>query len=260
MQTSSGLVIAILQARMNSSRLPGKVLRPVNGRPLIEWQIRRIQESKHISKLVLATSADESDDDLNDFVIQLGVQTHRGSMDDVASRFKGFLEIEKPEIFLRLTADCPLVMPTLIDEMLQEFKQKRCDYLSNTMAPTFPDGLDIEIIRTKTFLDLDFSQMNPQEREHVTLRINRYPEQFNLVNFYSKSDLSDQRWTVDYQEDLDFISQIFAYFSGKEAIFNLEEVLNFLKENPDIRNKLSGKMRNISLVSDDNLKGGGANK
>ena len=232
----------------------------MNGRPLIEWQIRRIQESKFISKLILATSTDESDDDLNDFVIKLGVQTHRGSMDDVASRFKGILEIEKPEIFLRLTADCPLVMPTLIDEMLEKFKQKRCDYLSNTMVLTFPDGLDIEIIRTETFLGLDFLHLNPQEKEHVTLRINRYPEQFKLVNFYSETDLSDQRWTVDYQEDLDFISQIFSYFSGKEAIFNLEEILSFLEENPDIRNKLSGKMRNISLVPDDNLKGGGSNK
>ena len=104
MQTAGGGVIAILQARMNSSRLPGKVLRPVNGKPLIEWQIRRIQESKFISKLVLATSTDGSDDDLNDFVIQLGVQTHRGSMDDVASRFKGILENEKYDMFLRLTA------------------------------------------------------------------------------------------------------------------------------------------------------------
>ena len=260
MQTAGGGVIAILQARMNSSRLPGKVLRPVNGKPLIEWQIRRIQESKFISKLVLATSTDGSDDDLNDFVIQLGVQTHRGSMDDVASRFKGILENEKSDMFLRLTADCPLVMPNLMDEMIEEFRGRQCDYLSNTIEPTFPDGLDVEVVRTKTFLDLDFLDLNPKEKEHVTLRINRHPEQFNLVNFFSKNDLSDQRWTVDYQEDLDFISQIFAYFRGKEAMFKLEDVLSFLEKNPAIRNKLSGKMRNISLAPDDNLEGDGANK
>ena len=239
-------VVAVLQARISSSRLPRKVLSPINGEPMIRWQIERIKRAALINHLVVATSKDSSDDPLASYIESIGVEVIRGDLEDVYSRFVNALETRRSDAFIRLTADCPLVMPTLIDEMIEEFFHLNVDYLSNTLPPTFPDGLDIEIVSTEAFGRLAALELTAFEREHVTPGICQRPDLFRLANFEHDPDLSAGRWTVDYQEDLDFVSQIFGEFTGREASFEMEDVIRFLKANPDIRNQISGTMRNVS--------------
>jgi spore coat polysaccharide biosynthesis protein SpsF len=239
--------MAILQARMSSSRLPGKIMSPINGTPMIGLQIQRIRRARSIDQLIVATTDNPTDDVLALYLQSIGVDIYRGSLEDVYSRFVGVLETHESEVLLRLTGDCPLVMPELIDQMVEDFLSKDLDYISNTLKPTFPDGLDIEIISTSAFSRLANYELSDLEREHVTMGLYRRPSVFSLANFENGRDLSEERWTVDYAEDFDFVAEIFAGFKGCEASFGLDDVLRFLKENPEIRNKISGRMRNVAL-------------
>lgn len=231
---------------MSSSRLPGKVLRQINGRPMIEWQISRILKS-NIEKIILATSNDDTDDELVKAVEDLGIFVFRGSLKDVHSRFVTILQRDSPDYFLRLTGDCPVVMPNLINEMISDFETGRFDYLSNINPPTFPDGLDIEIISRQSFLEFSKLDLTEDEREHVTLGIRQRPRDFKIGNFVNQRDLSKMRWTVDYEEDFNFISKIFEYFSGREAEFTIDEIVKALDTGKVPDNVISPEFRNISV-------------
>lgn len=236
--------LAILQARMSSTRLPGKVLMPINGKPMLYWQIARIRESKSIDQLIVATSTDVSDDSLYRYLLKEGVEVFRGSLDDVLSRFIVIAKQNNPSTIIRLTGDCPLVMPQLLDEMIKKFNNSDIDYLSNALEPTFPDGLDIEIMRASALVALAKYDLTEFEREHVTVGIHERREVFNCRNFSNLEDLSDKRWTVDHPEDLDFVRQVFGAFKGREAVFTTEEVLEFLEKNPGVSSAISAARRN----------------
>lgn len=238
--------LVILQARMGSSRLPGKVLRKINGRPMIEWQIRRIQKSG-VEKIVLATSDDEIDDELSIVVGKLGIEVFRGSPTDVHSRFVRILEAHNPDYFIRLTGDCPVVMPDLINRMVTEFELWKLDYLSNTNPPSFPDGLDIEVISTKPFLEFSKCDLTDEEKEHVTIFMRKSSNQLKSKNFESKKDYSRKRWTVDYEEDFNFIKNIFHYFAGSETIITMNDILQAIDSKSVPDNLISYKYRNIAL-------------
>jgi spore coat polysaccharide biosynthesis protein SpsF len=233
---------------MSSSRLPGKVMAVVNGQPLIYWQIRRIQKAKEISKLVIATSTDGSDAVLVDYVLSLGVAAEKGPLDDVFLRFLNII-LDNPDhsVIVRLTGDCPLTMPSLLDEMIQEFAEGDYDYYSNCVPPTFPDGLDIEIFTKEAFISLSRQNLTVQEREHVTLGFRNYPNLFKVGNKSNRVDLSDMRWTVDYEEDLEFIKSVFRVCQGREDTINLPQMLELLENNPNLETRLSGNLRNIAL-------------
>jgi len=247
MNSESDGVLAILQARMTSTRLPGKVMAIVNGKPMIEWQIQRILKSQVVEKLVVATSIDKSDDVLVEHLQSLGVDVYRGELQDVFSRFALVLESENFDTFFRLTADCPLVMPAMIDEMASYYFSHEFDYLSNFDPPTFPDGLDIEIVSTRAYLRLKSLTLTSLELEHVTIGLRKRSNEFKIGNFMSPVDLSSMRWTVDYPEDLLFISKIFREFIGKETSFDYDDILDFLRDNPNVQNKISGSKRNVAL-------------
>lgn len=238
---------AILQARMSSSRLPGKVMLQINGEPMIYRQIDRIRQASVIDELIVATSTDSSDDPLVEFLEVKGIKVFRGSLDDVLSRF---LEIESetnPTAIIRLTGDCPLVMPELIDKMVVQFYESNVDYLSNTLKPTYPDGLDVEVIRPSAFEELAAFDLSGAEREHVTLGIYSRPTLFKLENYCGSENLSQKRWTVDYLEDLMFVRQIFSAFEGRESTFTFEDVLLLLTNYPELRSAISADRRNEQL-------------
>lgn len=226
--------LAILQARMSSKRLPGKVFKEVNGKPMIYWQIQRILKSKKVSKLVVATSDDRTDDVLAEYLGSINCDFVRGPLDDVLARFIKVEEIYKPEVIIRLTADCPLVMPNLIDSMLEKFCELKVQYLSNVIELTYPHGLDIEIIKAGTFSKLTNFNLSISEREHVTLGILNRLDQFSSFSVVHGSNLSSYRWTVDTKEDLAFIKGIFKEFQDKETKFNFEDLLDYFKENPGL--------------------------
>jgi spore coat polysaccharide biosynthesis protein SpsF len=240
--------LVILQARMNSSRLPGKVMLELNGHPMIYWQIQRILQSELIENLVVATSIDSSDDVLVDFLNEQDVAVFRGSLNDVHSRYLAIVNLN-PSVntLVRLTADCPLVMPDLLSEMLRQFNDSNFDYLTNCINPTYPDGLDIEIFSRDSFLRMSLGNLSNQEKEHVTLRFRLRPQDFLMGETRHSTDLSIMRWTVDYKEDFEFVRGVFGNFVGHESTFTLEDVLNLLQSHPELNTQLPGTLRNIAL-------------
>lgn len=234
---------------MSSSRLPGKVLKEINGMPMIYWQLNRIAKARSVDKIVVATSTDTSDNPLAEFLISQKVDFVRGSLSNVKERFDLALREFPADSFIRLTGDCPLVMPSLIDQLAANFDSAEVDYLSNTIIPTFPDGLDIEIVASDAFKRLGDNGLSKAEMEHVTYGLYSRLGKFRVQNFANTQDLSDLRWTVDYQEDLDFVRQVFKHFQGKETSFTYDDLMFLLRENPALKSRIDGSRRNESLIS-----------
>jgi spore coat polysaccharide biosynthesis protein SpsF len=234
---------------MSSRRLPGKVLCEINGKPMIYWQLQRIYRAKNVDKVIVATSTDTTDDPLVDFLISEEVLYVRGSLDNVKERFDDVIAQFPSDSFIRLTGDCPLVMPSLIDDLVDAFQEANVDYLSNTIKPTFPDGLDIEVVKTEAFRKLDNTSLSKAEIEHVTYGLYSRTGQFTIQNFVNSQDLSNLRWTVDYQEDLEFVRDVFSYFTGREDSFNLIELLDYLGNNRELKSTIDANRRNESLIA-----------
>ena len=222
--------LAILQARMGSSRLPGKVLREINSFPMIYWQLKRIEQSTYLDRIIVATSNDPSDDVLCNFLAKEGFNYYRGSLTNVFSRFSDLNSTFQPINIIRLTADCPLIMPRMIDDMLEEFESSQFDYFSNSVTPTFPDGLDIEIFTSYALKRLEAAELTQDELEHVTLGFLSRRNDFRIANFANDIDLANLRWTVDYDDDLRFVRDVFETFKGRELVFGTSDVLDEIKQ------------------------------
>ena len=240
-------VLGILQARMSSTRLPGKVLAPIEGIPMIGHQLARLSRARLIDELVVATSSEVSDDELTEYVEALGVRVFRGSREDVLDRFINVIESCNPDIVVRLTADCPLTSPAVIDQIISKFQGSNLDYLSNTLTPTYPDGLDVEVVRPQVLEWVAENSSDPHEREHVTLGVYRMPEQFKVSNYSDSSDHSDLRWTVDTPEDLDFVREIYRHLYAENPAFEYQDVLRLLDNYPELSRTSADAVRNAAL-------------
>jgi len=253
------VVIAILQARLGSKRLPGKVLLPLHGAPMLQRQIERILSSRKIDRLVLATSTAEADDALVKLACELSLECFRGSLDDVLDRFYQAALPHHPKHIVRLTGDCPLVDPEIIDAVVQKHLDDGNDYTSNGLPPTFPDGLDVEVMKF-TALEIAWQRAKKKsEREHVTLFLYSHPEEFRLGNVRSTVDHSSMRWTVDMKEDYQFVSAVYEELYDRNPRFRYNDILALLKSRPELSAVNFGIMRNeglaISLKMDADLKG-----
>jgi len=226
----------ILQARMTSNRLPGKVVMLLNNKPMIERQILRIKKSSKISSICVATSTHESDNPIVGICESLGVDIHRGSLDNVFSRFAEVVGASNEEHIVRLTADCPLFSSDLFEEMLSVYLNSNLEYYSNTMTRTYPRGLDIEIFKADVILKLSKTELLVSEKEHVTLAIYSRPDTFRIANHAQKIDLSLHRWTVDTERDYDFMKWLYTNFVGREELFNQQDILNLLNIFPSKKN------------------------
>lgn len=193
--------VAIIQARMSSSRLPGKVLMPIAGMPSILLMCARVRRARSIDAICLATSVDPTDEPLAEAVAAAGIAVHRGSLDDVLDRFAGAAREQGAEIVVRLTGDCPLIDPEVIDRVVGLVAQG-CDYASNSDPPAFPDGLDVEAMTAAALEAAAAEARLGSEREHVTPFIRNHPERFRAGHLGAAVDLSALRWTVDYPDDL----------------------------------------------------------
>jgi spore coat polysaccharide biosynthesis protein SpsF (cytidylyltransferase family) len=247
-------VLAIVQARMSSSRLPGKVLMPILGKPMLFRQIERINRSKQINMVAVATSKDSSDDLLFNRCSEEEIFCYRGSLNDVLKRFVEVVEIFNPEIVVRLTGDCPLTDPILIDELIKKFKSGDYDYISNCSPPSYPDGLDVEVMSVDCLKDANKRALLPSDREHVTLYIRQNPDLYRLYNKSSTVDLSKLRWTVDELEDFVFVNRIYQALYPKKSDFNSNDILNLLNQDKTlvtINNKFKrGEGAAKSLLAD----------
>jgi len=233
------LNLVVLQARMSSTRLPGKVMSQINGHPMIYWEISRISKAKLVNKTVVAISDQSSDDILANYLESIHQEYIRGSLDNVLGRYVKAEENYNPSAIIRLTADCPLVMPELIDQYLEIFHKSDFDYLSNTLELSYPDGLDIEIIKPGIFKKLLEFNLSEEEKEHVTLGIYSRKDKFRTHNVSNKTNISDFRWTVDTLDDLVFVKSVYAHFESKEMNFTFEDVLKYVTDNPNLNRIMS---------------------
>lgn len=227
-------VVAIVQARSSSSRLPGKVLMPILGKAMILRQLERIQCVPKLSKIVVATSEEASDDTLAAMLAQQCISCYRGSLDDVLNRYYEAAKINSAEHIVRLTGDCPLIDPDVIDRVIATHLREGNDYTSNTIFPTFPDGLDVEVISLETLENAWQYAKLPSEREHVTPYILKHPEKFKLENVSNDKDLSSLRWTVDEAEDFELITAIYKNLYSLNPLFTTADILSFLGTQPEL--------------------------
>jgi glutamate-1-semialdehyde 2,1-aminomutase len=223
-------VVAIVQARMNSTRLPKKVMKPINGIPLIELLLTRLARATEIDQIVVATSTDKCNSELATHVENLGYQCFRGSEDDVLDRYAAAAALHKADIIVRITGDCPLIDAGLVDEAIRLFRLAKVDYLSNTTPVSYPDGLDTEVFSFQALERAARESLNAFDREHVTPYLRR-SELFSQAAMTNEEDLSKLRWTVDEPADFEVISEIFGHFAP-QIHFSWEEVLAFQKSQP----------------------------
>jgi len=227
-------VVAIIQARMGSTRLPGKVLLDLAGEPVLARVVNRTQRATTLDEIVIATTTESRDEAIVELCSSRGWAHFRGSEDDVLDRYYQAAKKHHADIVVRITSDCPLIEPEIIDKVVQEFleRQPEVDYASNTWPQrTFPRGLDTEVMRIDVLERAWREDHNPAWREHVTPYIYRNPDRFRLHNVINPVDYSAMRWTVDTPEDLAFVRRIYDYFGHDR--FSWREVLKVLEEHPE---------------------------
>jgi spore coat polysaccharide biosynthesis protein SpsF len=229
------MILAILQARLSSSRLPGKVLKPILGMPMLVLQIQRIKRVTLINNLLVATSKEHADNSIDEICKVNGVDCFRGELNDVLDRYFQAASPYSPEHIVRLTGDCPLADPILIDEVIEFYLSGNFDYVSNALYPTYPDGLDVEIFRFSCLQQAWKEAKLPSQREHVTSFIHQQPERFKIGNYNNLTDCSHLRWTVDEQLDFDVISKIYESLYPENPEFTTSEILRFLDQNPELK-------------------------
>ena len=224
-------VLAIVQARMGSTRFPGKVLKTVNGKSLIEILFHRLSNSKKIDKIILATAKNKENDILVETVIKLGYDVFRGSENDVLDRYYQAAKQYKPETIVRITGDCPIIDPQLVDNVIKLFQEKNVDYVTNGNPPTYPDGLDTEVFSFSALEAAQNHATKSYDREHVTSFIYTN-SRFKCANYSNIDDYSTERWTVDEPEDFSVVSNIIKHFSP-DLDFFWKEVLELKQSYPE---------------------------
>ena len=239
-------VIAIVQARMGSTRLPGKVMKPIHGVPMIGLLLARLSRSQEIDQIIVATSVDERNKPLADHVNQLGYSCEIGSEHDVLDRYFQAAGKHGADVVVRITGDCPLVDPALVDEVIRGFKTAKVDYFSNIDPPTYPDGLDIEVFSFAALEKAASLAKDAHEREHVTPYLRENPS-LTRAAIRNEQDLSALRWTVDEPSDFTLIEKIFEHFHPRTD-FTWSEVLALEQQNPVFFTVNKNIMRNEGLT------------
>jgi glutamate-1-semialdehyde aminotransferase/spore coat polysaccharide biosynthesis protein SpsF (cytidylyltransferase family) len=225
------VIVAIIQARMGSSRFPGKTLADLAGRPMLARVVERVSQARSVDRVVVATSTAPQDDPITEFCRREQIACFRGSEDDVLDRFYEAGIKQGADVVVRITADCPLIDPDIIDRVVERFQRGDCDYASNALRYTYPDGLDTEVFSMAALQQAWREAKKPAEREHVTpyLRAGK----FRVVNVENTMAGRPQRWTVDHPADLEFVRGVYRAFGGRTD-FRYEEITQLLKERPEL--------------------------
>lgn len=238
-------VVAVVQARMGSTRLPGKVLKDVDGIPLIQLLLTRLSAARRVDEIVVATTENPQDLPLRELVEGLGFATTAGSERDVLDRYIGAARATGADIVVRITGDCPLVDPVLVDEVIDTFLAREVDYASNSYPPTYPDGLDVEVMTIAALEEAGVEATEAFDREHVTPYVRRNARTSTVVG--SGGDYSDLRWTVDDPEDLVVVRAVVEHFSPRRD-FGWREVLALQSEQPQLFVHNAGAVRNAGAT------------
>ena len=231
------MVTAIIQARMGATRLPGKPLMEVCGKPLLYHQLERVKRAKTIDQVVVATTENPQDDEIVAFCEQNKYLYFRGDENDVLTRYYHCAQQYQAKVIVRLTGDCPLVDPEIIDDTVRLFKEARSDFSANTVPPEtscFPDGSDVEVFSMEALQRAYDECENPHDREHVTFYFWKYSNGFSTSQLKSDIDRSKYRITVDYPEDFKVIQYVFDELARKKMFGTLEEIIAILDCNKTI--------------------------
>ncbi len=241
-------IVAFIQARMSSSRLPGKVLKDLFGEPMIFRQIDRLKKSKLLTDIVVVTSLDRSDDILVEECMRRGVQIFRGSLDNVLDRFYQAQQLYVSDYCVRITADCPLLDWDVVDLVVARHVENIVDYTSNTLKPTFPDGLDVEVFSPNLIEKIMSEITTDIEKEHVTYYCHTHQDEFTLLNVNNPNgDQSYYRWTVDNFEDYEFVCAVYRGLYEVNPDFNSKDIMDYLGENEEIYIINKHQIRNGAL-------------
>lgn len=224
---------------MGSSRLPGKVLRPILGRPMLALMIERLRRVRLADRIVVATTDHRADDPIADLAAALGVGCHRGSETDVLGRVLDAARSEEAELIVETTADCPLIDPAVVDQVIATFRSNTVDYCSNVLTPTYPRGLDVQVFPTAVLAEVASLTNDPTDREHVSLFIYEHPERYRLLNVASglPDENRDLRLTVDTAEDLALVTRVFAELYDSTPNFALADILALMTRQPALRTR-----------------------
>jgi spore coat polysaccharide biosynthesis protein SpsF len=236
--------VAILQARMGSTRLPGKVLADVHGRPMLQWLLDRVKAVPDIDEIVVATTRDPGDDRLAAWLSGVpGVACFRGDADDVLDRYFQASRGRGADVVVRLTGDDPLKDPGLVSRTIQALREHpEVDYVSTFIKPTFPEGLDVEAMRIEALERAHAEARLPSEREHVTPYLWKNPDLFKLLSIEQDRDQSAWRWTVDKPADLDFVRAVYAHFLDRPLV-PYQELVAFIEAHPELPAINAGTLR-----------------
>jgi len=226
------MITGVLQARCTSRRLPGKVLADLVGKPMILRQVERLLRAARLDRLVVATTTDPSDDALAEACAAESLACFRGSLEDVLGRV--LHAAGDADHIVRLTADCPLSDPAVIDLVIETHLEEANDYTSNALERSFPDGLDVEVMRREALEIAAREAGLSSEREHVTPYLYGNPERFQIGSVISSKDHSALRWTVDEAEDLEFVRAVYAELYGPNPAFTTADVLHLLSAQPEL--------------------------
>lgn len=232
----NGKIVATVEARMTSSRLPGKVLLPAGNKPMLEHLINRLKKVRSLNEIVLATTSNSTDDVLEQFAKNVGIAFYRGSEDDVMQRVIESAESVNADIVVEITGDCPIIDPLIIEQCIQTFLYNKCDYVSNVIHRSYPDGMDVQVFRLESLKKSALMTTDDLDHEHVSLHIRNHPGIFKQINLMPTPDLywPELGLTLDEKNDYILLKNIIEYFGETNPFFSCRECIELLKAKPEL--------------------------
>lgn len=233
------MIYAMIQARMGSTRLPGKVMKDIMGSPILEHLINRVKSSEMFDDIIVVSSDSPENRAISDFCKENNVNFFAGNEEDVLDRFYQaglFYNLKDDDIIIRITGDCPLIDPLIIDNIINQHVDENNDYTSNVIIRSFPDGLDCEVFNFSVLKDIWEKSNLKSEREHVTLYIRNNLDSYKIGDYVNDNDLSNLRWTLDEKEDFIFINSIYEKLFDKVNLFSTSDILDLLEREPELVN------------------------
>jgi len=228
-------IVATIEARMTSSRLPGKVLMKVLGKPILYYLVERLKQVSLLDDIVLATTTNSDDDSLVKFANNEGIQSYRGSEDDVMGRVIGAAESVDADLIVEITGDCPIIDPSIVEQTIQTYINNNSDYVSNAHIRSYPDGMDVQVFSLNVLKKSSEMTNNVLDHEHVTLHIRNHPELFSHLHLVAPPELwwPELGLTLDEISDFELLKNIIEYFGESNHLFSCYEAIKLLRDKPD---------------------------
>ena len=230
-------IVATIEARMTSSRLPGKPMMEGCGHPMLGHLVDRLKAVESIDIIVLATTTNQTDDAMAQYASSIGIEVFRGDEDDVMGRVVNAGKSVDADVIVEITGDCPIIDPEIIEQAIRSYRENTYEYVGNQHIRSYPDGMDVQVFALETLVKSEAMTNEPLDREHVTLHIRNNPQIFSHLNLVAPPE---QHWpdlglTLDEQSDFDLLKLIIENFYEKNPLFSCLDVVRFLRANPKLR-------------------------